>query len=190
VPQTPWIHVAVLLALTAPPGGQGEKPAPPKPVERDGMAVTIKPGKDAFEPGEPLTFEIVFKNISDEPIRLPDQPQNYRTWTFYATRAGAKRAFTGRSVAPVKAAKPTPSAALPPGGTVSVSVRLDGGFAYSEGPWDPKKAVRRLPEGRYLLRAEIKFARQARPDKNPVPVWGVSSLLTRPAPFVIGEPEQ
>jgi hypothetical protein len=188
---TVWKNLAVLLALAAPAGGQGEKPAPPKPVERDGLAVTIKPGKDAFAPGEALTFEVVFKNVSDEPIRLPGQPQDYRAWTFYATRAGARKALIGQSVAPPdKASKPTPSAALPPGGSVAVTVRLDGKFAFAESPWDPRKAVKRLPEGRYLLRAEIKFARLPRPDKNPARVWSAAALLTRPAAFVIGEPDQ
>jgi hypothetical protein len=188
---TLWRNLAVLLALAAPPGGQGEKPALPKPVERDGLAVTIKPGKEAFAPDEPVTFEVVFKNISDEPIRLPDQPQDYKAWIFHVTRAGVKRALIGRSVAPPgKPAKPKPTAALTPGSSLAVTVRLDGQFAFSQSPWDPKKAVRRLPEGRYRLRAEIRFPRLPRPDKNPARVWPVTTLLTRPAEFVIGEPDQ
>jgi hypothetical protein len=79
---------------------------------------------------------------------------------------------------------------LNPGSSITVNVRLDGQFAFAEEPWDPKKAVRRLPEGRYRLRAEIKFPRLPRPDKNPVRVWALDRpLLTRPAEFVIGSPD-
>ena len=185
-----WKGLAVLLAVALPPGGQGEKPPAPKPVERDGLAVTIRPLKAAFAPGEALEFEVTFKNVSDEPIRLPDRPQNYQTWEFHLARAGYKKGLTGRNVLPAgKPAKAVPTAALKPDETVSVNVRLDGAYAFAEGAWDAKRAFRQLPEGRYRLRAEIKFAEPARRDKNPARVWAGAPLLTRPAEFVIESPD-
>jgi hypothetical protein len=183
--------LAVLLAVALPPGGQGEKPPPPKAVERDGLAVTIRPLKAAFAPGEALEFEVTFKNVSDEPIRLPDRPRNYNTWEFHLARAGYKKGFIGRNILPAgKPAKAAPTAALKPGETMSVNVRLDGAYAFAVGAWDAKKAFRQLPEGRYRLRAEIKFASPPRSDKDPARVWaGDPPLLTRPAEFVVESPD-
>jgi hypothetical protein len=185
-----WKCLAVLLAVALPPGGQGEKQPPPKPVERDGLAVTIRPLKAAFAPGEALEFEVTFKNVSDEPIRLPDRPQNYQTWEFHLARAGSKKSIKGRNVLPAgKPAKAAPTAPLKPDETMSVNIKLDGAYAFAEGAWDAKRAFRQLPEGRYRLRAEIKFAESARRDKNPARVWAGAPLLTRPAEFAVESPD-
>jgi hypothetical protein len=182
--------LAAALALAAPLGGQGEKPQPPKPVERDGLAVTIKPAEKAFAAGKPLAFEVTFKNVSDEPIRLPDRGQNFSAWEFHLSRADIKKGYTGHCITPPgKTVRPTPSAPILPGESLAVTVRLDYTFAFSEGGWDPKNTFRQLPEGKYRLRAEIKYPGRPRGDKNPARLWGGAPLLTRPAEFVIGELE-
>jgi hypothetical protein len=182
--------LAAVLALAVPLGGQGEKPQPPKPVERDGLAVTIKPAEKAFATGKPLTFEVTFMNVSDDPIRLPDRAQNLNAWEFHLSRADVKKSYTGHSITPPsKTARPTPSAPILPGESLAVTVRLDYTFAFSEGAWDPKKTFRQLPEGRYRLRAEINYPGRPRADKNPARLWGGAPLLTRPADFVVGEPD-
>jgi hypothetical protein len=184
-----WLAAA--LALAVPLGGQDEKPQPPKPVERDGLAVTIRPGEKMFAVGKPLTFEVTFKNVSDEPIRLPDRPLNFTAWAFHFSQADVKKGYTGRCTSPPgKAGKPTPSAPILPGESLAVTVRLDYTFAFSEGAWDPKQTFRQLPEGKYRIRAEIRFPGRPRADKNPARLWGGAPLLTRQAEFVIGEPDK
>jgi hypothetical protein len=175
------IAVSLLLASASMTGRtQAQMPPTSRPVERDGLQVTIQPSKLQFTVGEKLTLKVTYLNVTKDPIRLWNavDPAPYGLWTLIAEDVNTAKRFTGASFLPGGAAPDANRvhpATLRPGEPESTIVTFQN-FGFIEGSLTNSEvktalfnlraarsngAANRLPVGTYRINVEIRRFRFA-----------------------------
>ena len=81
-PRTKSVAITIEVTKDAPattPGDEPKEPATSKPVVKDGLSISVKPGKAVFAQGEPIALDVTFKNVGKEAFVLAGSRQ--MRWT-------------------------------------------------------------------------------------------------------------
>ena len=184
--------------------GKGQNEASPsQPAEKEGLAVVVVPAKRVFVAWEPLSFSVTYRNVSKKAFRLPDQPGLYNYWQMDPPRRKPTRPIRGEARCQgAWRCRRRPTAAIEPGKTLSVEVKLTP-YMYAAGTrWTRTGAAEELPVGKYQVSFDIHFltkqfimipgrhgpgqpAMQPLTDNDPVPIWPSDSITTSPVEIEI-----
>ncbi|MGE3808270.1 MAG: RNA polymerase sigma factor [Gemmataceae bacterium] len=173
---------ATELAALVPAPLPVPKPTASKPVEKDGLTVTVAPALSRFGAGQPITFKVHFKNTSTKDLSFLRTPRYYYDWQFqfgsWRTVNAAKREGGGREPAVLKV-----------GETLTVEVRIDNTFLFTwQGPQSRPVLPRHdLPTGEYELTLSI-ITPEGSDRRLPLPWEG--PLQTAPVTVVIEQRQE
>ena len=158
-----------------------------KPVEHDGLQVTVTMPKATFAADEPLKFTLQFKNVSGKPLTLCDADCFWHWVTqFTDVKAGGpwtlRQLFDDRHEASVNSLKPD--------GVLEVPVELVGGKRPFDLQWDgPQKRlvapIQHLRPGKYRLTIEISLRETPVRGPEDIPPFWVGTTSTEPVEFEI-----
>jgi hypothetical protein len=130
---------------------------------------------------------VTYRNVSKEAFRLPEQPAAYNYWQLHLEKGNSSDKYTGKTSLPMGDRSPaSPSAAIEPGGTLSVDVKFNH-YKFAPGAWDRTKATDRLPFGKYKVSIEIGFPVKPQPDAKPTRIWTGDSILSNPVEIEVAD---
>jgi hypothetical protein len=171
-----------------------------QPVEKDGLAVVIEPTKDTFTSGEALVIKVTYRNVSQQVLRLPDQPALYNFWYLRLEEVNTHKTYTGGTSLPMGAGGDAKaSAAIAAGDTLATVVTFQRyGFVEgtldvaafdsakfklaqaTRGPAGSYSYLPPLPPGTYKVRVDIRFPNKTAADGDPTPVWPGKAIESNP----------
>ncbi len=152
------IEIPALSASAQPAVGEESTPS-----EKDGLSVVVQSSKGTFAKSEALTFKFTYRNVSENPFRLPDRIDHYGLDCLELDDMKTGKIYTGAYSLPTGAA---PNAGdinpivMRPGESMSAIVAFRD-FGYVEGAMEcaaGKRALFRLELGRRYDQSGISFS--------------------------------
>lgn len=153
--------------------------AAPKPVEKDGLALTVLPPAAPFRANDPVVFSFHFRNVSERTYKLYNATGDFG-WSFHIENLATRAVWTASPGKGFQSAEPR-EVDLQAQGVLETQVQLGGQteLNFSDGEF----SHRTLPPGKYRMTASVRL-RNPWDSGNRAGAW-LGEINTRPVEFEI-----